>query len=200
MASDGRYHHGDLRAALLREAEAELEEKGVEAFSLRGVAKRAGVSHAAPAHHFGDTAGLLTALAAEGFARFLAVKEARMAQESEPRGRFIAAGLGYLDFALAHPALFRLMFASARLDWTDPALCAAGEAVFDLLGANVLATRGAAPDEDETARLDLVAAWAMVHGLAELMIAGRPAALMALRGDEREAALRGIIGRALPPQ
>ncbi|MFN3258998.1 MAG: TetR/AcrR family transcriptional regulator [Pikeienuella sp.] len=200
MAGDGRYHHGDLRAALLREAEAELAEKGVEAFSLRGVAKRAGVSHAAPAHHFGDTAGLLTALAVEGFERFMAAKEARMARETEPRGRFIASGLGYIDFALAHPALFRLMFASARLDWTDPALCAAGGRVFALLGANVEALRGAAPAEDETARLDLVSAWAMVHGLSELMISGRPNALMALEGPAREAALREIVGRALPPQ
>lgn len=200
MAGDGRYHHGDLRASLLREAEAELAEKGVEAFSLRGVAKRAGVSHAAPAHHFGDTAGLLTALATDGFERFLATKEARMAQETEPRGRFIASGLGYVDFALAHPALFRLMFASARLDWTDPALCAAGGRVYALLGANVEALRGAAPSEDEMARLDLVAVWAMVHGLAELMIAGRPAALMETEGPARETALREIIRRALPPQ
>lgn len=199
MDSDGRYHHGDLRAALLREAEAELAEKGVEAFSLRGVAKRAGVSHAAPAHHFGDTGGLLTALAVSGFERFLAAQRARMESETEPRGRFVATGLGYLDFALASPALFRLMFASSRLDWSDPALCAAAEAAFDLLGANVLATRGAAPKEDETARRDLVAAWAMVHGLAELMIAGRPAALMALEGAAREDALREIIWRALPP-
>ena len=66
------YHHGDLAAALLAAAEAELAEKGVEAFSLRSVAKRAGVSHAAPAHHFGDATGVLTALATEGFRRFLA--------------------------------------------------------------------------------------------------------------------------------
>lgn len=200
MAGDGRYHHGDLRAALLREAEAELAEKGVEAFSLRGVAKRAGVSHAAPAHHFRDTVGLLTALAAEGFGRFLAAQEARMARETAPRGRFIASGLGYIDFAVAHPALFRLMFASARLDWTDPALCAAGGRVFALLGANVEALRGAAPPEDEMARLDLVSAWAMVHGLSELMISERPSALMALAGPAREAALREIVGRALPPE
>ena len=61
-----QYHHGDLRAALLRAAEAELNEAGIEAFSLRRVAKRAGVSHAAPAHHFRDVRGLLTALSAEG--------------------------------------------------------------------------------------------------------------------------------------
>ena len=73
------YHHGALRAALLAAAEAELAETGIERFSLRSVAKRAGVSHAAPAHHFGDTGGLLTALAAEGFTRFLATQHAREA-------------------------------------------------------------------------------------------------------------------------
>ncbi|MEI5579289.1 helix-turn-helix domain-containing protein, partial [Streptomyces brasiliscabiei] len=66
------YHHGDLRRALLVAAEHELEEKGIEGFSLRGVAKRAGVSHAAPLHHFKDTRALLTALAGVGFERFLA--------------------------------------------------------------------------------------------------------------------------------
>ena len=67
-----RYHHGDLAAALLVAGEAELVDKGIESFSLRGVAKRAGVSHAAPAHHFGDANGLLNAIAARGFERFVA--------------------------------------------------------------------------------------------------------------------------------
>jgi AcrR family transcriptional regulator len=78
MTSDRpTYHHKDLRAALLTAAEAELTEVGLERFSLRSVAKRAGVSHAAPAHHFGDVGGLLTALCAEGFHRFLAAQAAR---------------------------------------------------------------------------------------------------------------------------
>ncbi|NRB03591.1 MAG: TetR family transcriptional regulator, partial [Rhodobacteraceae bacterium] len=67
----GTYHHGDLRAALIEAGLQELEATGTEAFSLRKVARRAGVSHAAPAHHFGDVTGLLTALAAEGFRRFV---------------------------------------------------------------------------------------------------------------------------------
>jgi AcrR family transcriptional regulator len=75
-----RYHHGDLRAALLRAAEDELTERGAEGFSLRGVARRVGVSHAAPAHHFADTGALLAALAAEGFRRFLATQRAHQAR------------------------------------------------------------------------------------------------------------------------
>jgi AcrR family transcriptional regulator len=70
--SKDSYHHGDLRAALIKAGEAVLAETGVTGFSLRAVAKRVGVSHSAPAHHFGDAKGLLDALATEGFRRFLA--------------------------------------------------------------------------------------------------------------------------------
>src|SRR4051794_796732 len=104
------YHHGDLRKALLIAAEADLAEKGLEGFTLRGCARRAGVSHAAPAHHFKDTGALLTALAADGYERFTAAMQKRQAAETTARARLIGAGLGYLDFALANPALFRLMF------------------------------------------------------------------------------------------
>src|SRR5262245_45102253 len=85
------YHHGNLRAALLEAAEAELEAEGIEGFSLRGVAKRAGVSHAAPAHHFGDASGLLTGLAAEGYRRFVA---AQKNASSDGMSQLVAAGLG----------------------------------------------------------------------------------------------------------
>ena len=111
---DRSYHHGDLRAALLAAAEVELTEKGVEAFSLRSVAKRAGVSHAAPAHHFGDARGLLTALAVEGFRRFLATQHRREALAApDPRAQLVAAGLGYVDFALAYPAALGIVSATA---------------------------------------------------------------------------------------
>ncbi len=108
-AARGAYHHGDLRAVLLEAGEAELAERGIEGFSLRGVAKRAGVSHAAPAHHFHDANGLLTALAAEGFRRFVDKQKARQQVAARPiaLSQLVAAGMGYIDFAMAHPALFR---------------------------------------------------------------------------------------------
>ncbi|MCU0912422.1 MAG: TetR/AcrR family transcriptional regulator, partial [Rhodobacteraceae bacterium] len=97
------YHHGDLRAALLAAAEAELEARGIEAFSLRSVAKRAGVSHAAPAHHFGDAGGLLTALAAQGFRRFVANQAAHEDRAgADPAARLVESGLGYIAFAGAN--------------------------------------------------------------------------------------------------
>src|SRR5262245_11243232 len=137
------YHHGNLRAALLQAAEAELEAEGIEGFSLRGVAKRAGVSHAAPAHHFSDANGLLTGLAAEGYRRFVAAQEARQkVAPSDGMSQLVAAGLGYIDFALAHPALFRLMFSSGRPDHEAPELSAAGAEAFGRLVRAIQRVRG----------------------------------------------------------
>ncbi|CAA9414366.1 MAG: Transcriptional regulator, AcrR family [uncultured Rubellimicrobium sp.] len=194
--ASARYHHGDLRAALLAAGEAELAERGVEGFSLRGAAARAGVSHAAPAHHFGDADGLLTALAAEGFTRFAAAMRRRQAAleaggegsdqrailDSDRRNRpgaIDGAGLGYIDFARAHPALFRLMFASQRPDFADSALRAAAEDAFDILAGAVGAARGAGPWADEAGPADVAAAWALAHGLADLLLSNR---LQFLRG------------------
>jgi AcrR family transcriptional regulator len=199
-ASPRPYHHGDLRAALLAAAEAELAEKGIEQFSLRGVAKRAGVSHAAPAHHFGDANGLLTALAAEGFTRFLATQRAHEA--AAPPGqpdRLLAAGLGYIAFATSHPALFRLMFASQRPDFAAPALQGPARAAYDHLLENIAEIR-AIPDprEDPAALTDATAAWAIVHGLADLLQTGRAGFLLSLPEAERTATLAAIIRRFLP--
>lgn len=193
MPDDDRpYHHGDLRAALLAAAEAELAERGIEGFSLRAVAKRAGVSHAAPAHHFGDTPGLLTALAAEGFRRFLATQQAREAQAPrEARAQIVAAGLGYIDFALARPALFRLMFGSRRPDFGHADLTAAAQAAYRHLEAQTAAAGGRSVQ-------DVAAAWAVAHGLADLMAAGRLTSLQHMPADARDAACAAIIARALP--
>ena len=186
------YHHGDLRAALLAAAEAELEERGVEAFSLRQVAKRAGVSHAAPAHHFGDAQGLLTALAAEGFRQFLAAQAAREALAApDPHDQLVAAGLGYVDFALARPALFRLLWQSARPDFGDAELGQAARAAFQHLVDQVMAAGG-----DSTA--DEAAAWAVAHGLADLLASGRLATLGSMTPEARDAVIGAIIRRVLP--
>jgi AcrR family transcriptional regulator len=192
------YHHGSLRAALIAAAEAELAETGIERFSLRSVAKRAGVSHAAPAHHFGDTRGLLTALAAEGFERFLATQRAREATAAPGQpDRIVAAGLGYIEFALAHPALFRLMFASERPDFAASPLLEASRAAYGHLLENVAEIRGGDPVGDEAGMTDVTAAWAIVHGLADLLQAGRLAFLRSLPAAKREATMAAIIGRVL---
>ncbi|MFM2355038.1 MAG: hypothetical protein RLZZ528_774 [Pseudomonadota bacterium] len=193
-----RYHHGDLRAALLRAAEEELTLAGVEGFSLRAVAKRAGVSHAAPAHHFGDVTGLLTALCAEGFRRFLAAQAAREAvAAADPRSQIIAAGLGYIDFAISAPALFRLMFSSAKPDRASHELAEVAGAAYRHLLEQVAAAGGTVA-KDGTPTLDVAAAWAAAHGLADL-IASRPMKGVAdMPKDQRDRFLAGIIDRALP--
>lgn len=191
MSDEKKYHHGDLRAALLAAAESELAERGVEGFSLRQVAKRAGVSHAAPAHHFTDANGLLTALAAEGFRRFLAAQAARESvAPPDPRAQLLAAGLGYVDFALARPALFRLMFGSNRADFADPDLDDASDAAYGHLVDQVAALGGT--------QTDAAAVWSSAHGLADLLSAGRLKPLSDLAPAVRDQALGAILARSFP--
>jgi len=184
------YHHGGLRAALLVAGEAELAERGVEGFSLRSVAKRAEVSHAAPAHHFGDVRGLLTALATEGFSRFQAALDAREAGIPDRRERAVAAALGYLDFAVTRPALFRLIFSSAKTDVLDPDLLAAASIAYRHLVWLI--------EELGGGEADVAALWAMSHGIADLASGGRLRIVSSLPETEREVMIRNLIGRVLP--
>jgi AcrR family transcriptional regulator len=193
-----RYHHGDLRGALMRAAEQELLERGIEAFSLRSVAKRAGVSHAAPAHHFGDAKGLLTALTAEGFRRFLAMQHAREAAAApDARSQILAAGLGYIDFALGSPALYRLMFSSKRPDFQSEELDLAARAAYRHLVDQVAAVGGDVR-QDGVPSVDVAAAWVAAHGLADLILSRPMAGINALPQAERDAFFAAVIGRALP--
>lgn len=199
-AEKPRYHHGDLRAALLLSGEAELEEAGIEGFSLRRVAKRAGVSHAAPAHHFGDAGGLLTALAAEGFRLFLETQaETEAEADADPRSQLVAAGLGYVRFARAHPALFRLMFSSMRLDFQNAELMRMSEAAYMHLVEQVQLVLGRNPLAGNDDREHVTGMWSVVHGLADLMVAQRLHSLTRLEVAEQEMRLKRLIGRMLPP-
>lgn len=174
MASKANYHHGDLRRVLLAAAEDELSEKGVEAFSLRGVAKRAGVSHGAPAHHFKDTRGLLTELAAVGYQRFIEVQQRRQQDAAkDAESQLAASGLGYIDFATANPALFRLMFSSERPDKDSTVLSKGADTAFEKLVNDVAQISKTDPYCDQSAMTDVAAAWVISHGLADLLIAGR---------------------------
>ncbi|MFJ9609547.1 TetR/AcrR family transcriptional regulator [Kitasatospora sp. NPDC101176] len=108
----GRYHHGDLRAALLERAEQTLREQGVDALSLRELARALDVSHAAPSRHFKDKRALLDALALTGIQRMTAAGRSRLARSGEGfRDRMFAFARSYVDFAAAHPALLELTFA-----------------------------------------------------------------------------------------
>ena len=117
------YHHGDLRAALLVAARSIVAEQGAEAFTLREAARRAGVSHGAPAHHFGDKTGLLTALAAQVvLERVEQVEAAKLAAGSNPRDQLKACGMAHIDFLISHPHLEGLCRRDNLVNRSDPAL------------------------------------------------------------------------------
>jgi AcrR family transcriptional regulator len=155
------YHHGDLRAVILCEAARLVADRGPDGVSLRELARSAGVSHAAPAHHFTDRRGLFTALASQGF-RLLA--EAL----TDARDQFADAALAYVRFAIDHPGHYRVMFDKSLLDATDAELAAAEAAA----GAEL--SRGVATLRDPSARADPagaeLAAWSLVHGFSMLWL------------------------------
>jgi AcrR family transcriptional regulator len=173
--ADRPYHHGSLRQAMLEAAERILERDGIAGLTLRGAAREAGASHAAPKNHFGDLSGLLSELAAIGFVRFRDAMLAEAEGRIDPLERMRATGRGYVKFARANPGLFLLMFRSEKLDMNRPALrTAANEAIAVLAGTGAGLSTGGAPAElslDQAARM--AGAWAGVHGLAMLLIDGR---------------------------
>lgn len=181
------YHHGDLPAALLRAAEAIIERDGIKALTLRAAAREAGVSHAAPLHHFGDLVGLLSELAASGFTRLREHIAAEIESDNPSEtARSKALGHGYVGFAEGHPGLFQLMFRAERLDWTRPSLARAGTAAFALLAGSGQDGDDAAAHHPEKAG-SVMAQWSLVHGLAMLIIDGRLDAVAAkmFRTDAR---------------
>lgn len=187
------YHHGNLRQALLDEAVAVIGERGPSALSLRALASRAGVSHAAPAHHFGDKAGLLTAVAAEGYRR--------LADELERAGDFLEAGLAYVRFATRHPAHFQVMFRPDLYRSDDPAVEAArartSAVLYGTAGDMPAAGAGGAGGAASANEVGL-AGWCLVHGLATLWLSGN----LAGRGDDPVELARSVASVAFggPPK
>lgn len=168
------YHHGDLRNSLLAAAEPLLARKGVTGWSLREVAKAAGVSHAAPYRHFRDKTALIEALAAEGFRKLQrACEEAERNYPADPARQLVEAGMGYLLFATEKPMIVHLMFGGViALDDCSEALARAADTSFQSLvrivqnGQNAGLYRKA-----DTFDLTL-AAWSMVYGLSLMITAG----------------------------
>ena len=186
VASGSRpYHHGNLRPALISAAIGEIEESGPAAMSLRAVARRAGVTHAAATYHFGDRAGLLTAVAAEGY-RLLA-EALRGAQET--RGSFLEVGVAYVRFAVTHRAHFEVMYRPELYHRDDAELGRARAAAATLLYGTGDITRE---------RMAYgVAAWSIVHGLATLWLNGN---LPAQLGDDPEEITRVVAAHLGPPR
>lgn len=171
----GAYHHGDLRRALIEAALALLKDHDPRQLSLRELARRAGVSTAAPYRHFSSKADVLAAVAEEGFRGLAAAMRAQIAAApADPLARFREAGVGYVLFAHAHPAHYRVMFGPELVEKSaHPDLAGAALDAFDVLMQAIgnCVRAGALPAGD-TQRVAL-AAWAGVHGLASLISAGQ---------------------------
>ena len=165
------YHHGDLARALLDAAGQLIEEEGLEAFTLRACARKAGVSHAAPAHHFGDRAGLLSAYAASVFRDMTATMSDRIHEAGDdPHGWLQAVGLSHIDFAIRRPGAFRLVFRCEALNKEHADLKEAGDECFQVLMSVV---QSLLPDAGrEELFIHGMLAWSVVHGFAHLWLEG----------------------------
>lgn len=179
------YHHGDLRDALIQAADALLAERGLEGFTLRETARRAGVSPAAPSHHFGGTTGLLTEVAALGYQE-LANRLALAGEAGTAADRLKAQGVAYVRFAVDFPGRFHLMFRHDLLVKDQPSLEQATGQAWDALEKTVLAIRG----QPEGAELDaegeamLIGIWSTAHGFAHLTLDKKLARIVDCGGSD----------------
>ncbi|SFK49127.1 TetR/AcrR family transcriptional regulator [Streptomyces pini] len=177
MTTGRAYHHGDLRRTVLTAALDVITTEGPAALSLRDLARRAGVSHAAPAHHFGDRAGLLTAIATEGYGLLAAA----LGETGDLRD----LGVRYVRFATSHPAHFQTMFRPELLRPDAPELLAARERTRSRL-------RTAVEGYGEDPAIGFMAAWSLAHGFATLLLSRNlddP-----LDGRDPEEAFRALTG------
>ncbi len=173
MAKSGKpYHHGELREALVASGRKLLEEEGLRGFTLRECARRAQVSHAAPAHHFKSMDDLLAEISTRGWRELSAamIAEGRRGN-TDAAGRLVAQGAGYMAFAAANPMLFRLMFNRESDRFETPELVAAAGEAQGVLRAAVEAVIPEASAEVKERMGDF--AWATVHGFITLVLDGQ---------------------------
>ncbi|WP_409411022.1 TetR/AcrR family transcriptional regulator [Bradyrhizobium jicamae] len=207
-ANDAPYHHGDLHEALLKAAERVLERDGLPGLTLRAVAREAGVSHAAPTHHFGDLTGLVSDLAAIGFRQFNDAMIAAGASASTPGEKGLARAKAYIAYAQAHPGMYGLMFRTERLDMKRPSLHEAANASFAGLAGSIGETRHEQIHEralslDQAAAI--VRAWSLVHGFTMLLLDDRLRDVLSRMPPGStvdmllEAMLRGPVGKPASP-
>ncbi len=175
-SEEAPYHHGALRDALLEAAERVLERDGLSGLTLRAVAREAGVSHAAPTHHFGDLTGLVSELAAIGFRQFNTAMAAASAAGTLPVEKAMAPAKAYVAYAQAHPGMYGLMFRAERLDMTRPSLHEAASAAFAGLAGAIGASRHEEIHEEALSLEQAAAiarAWSLVHGFTMLLLDDR---------------------------
>lgn len=168
------YHHGSLREALIAAGRTLLEQRGRQGFTLRECARRARVSHAAPAHHFRTGGDLLAEIAACGFDQLSAAMDAATAEatdRNDPAQNLVALGRGYVRFALANKAVFQLMFNGDVRPEKNERLATAGKAAYLRLTDGVAALVPQRSPAERQALADLT--WASVHGFAMLVLGGQ---------------------------
>lgn len=185
--SRSSYHHGDLRRVVLAETVTAIEQGGPSAISLRAIARNAGVAHTSVTHHFGDKAGLLAAVAAEGYT--LLGDELRAVHDGG--GSFLDLGVAYVRFATAHRAHFEVMFRPDLYRADDPDVAEARS----VTGALLHGQAGEITGRDDDRLVAAVAGWSLVHGLAGLWLGGN---LPPQLGDDPEEITRvvaAMLGR-----
>lgn len=202
-----RYHHGDLRAALVAAGRGLLAERGLVGFTLRECARKAGVSHAAPAHHFPAVGDLLAEIAAIGFEE-LAETMRRFAATAAPGDApayLVGLGRGYVAFGIANRAVFQLMFRREAFTFDTERFAVAARAAH---GCLIDAVKAVLPDAREEERgLVVDFCWSIVHGFANLVIEGQickgeanPKAIDRRVTAILETRLRDVLPRAVPPR
>ncbi|MCA0304005.1 MAG: TetR/AcrR family transcriptional regulator [Proteobacteria bacterium] len=170
--ADKPYHHGELREALVAAGRTLLEEKGLRGFTLRECARRASVSHAAPAHHFASIDDLLAEIATRGYRELSDAMTAEAGRSrGDPAARLVGQSVGYMAFAAANPVLFQLMFSREGNRFETPALAEASRSAYRLQRAAVEAVIPHASGEVKDRMADF--AWASVHGFITLVLEGQ---------------------------
>ena len=187
------YHHGDLRRALVDAARQLLERDGPNALSLRAVAREAGVSPAAPYHHFKDKSELLDAVAEQGWTMLTESLVGAKTASNDMRDRVSEVGLSYVKFARAHPALYRLMYDCSRNRAALPEQSGDEHGAFGQVRERLI---GAGVKEEDTLDIELatIGSWCAAHGLAEMAGFKQFDSLKETMGGE-DAFLRGVLRR-----
>jgi AcrR family transcriptional regulator len=168
-----KYHHGDLRASLIKATVEMINKQGVEAITMRSLSNWVGVSRTAAYRHFSNKMDLLTATATEGFKQFsLALRVARLDYSEDELGRFRLMGQAYVQFAIEHSAYYSLMFSDASIQKTDTFEKASSAAFAELVDILVtLQEANRIKDEDPKMQANFV--WSLMHGFSSLLINGK---------------------------
>jgi AcrR family transcriptional regulator len=188
--SERGYHHGDLRRTIISAAIRLLDEGGIDAVTIREVARRARVAHSAPANHFRDRKALLTALAIEITHEVADALRLSIERIAEQRSRLKAAMTATLSYALAHPHRYRLVNRHDILDLADGALIDVQQEIFDVMAAGVQPPERLAYDRDSY----VIAVWSLVHGYVSLRLDGTlTTGVDEVAGDWREFVLIDLL-------